>query len=412
MTTAQTISLYQQQGRFVGSSKHHVAFVAGIGSGKTIAGAVRALLASQGYIGNQRVLQTPNLGVVTAPTYTMLRDATLRAFQSVAGEAIADFNKAEMLIRLRNGSEILFRSTDNPDRLRGPSISWWHGDEAAMYEADVWNIMIGRLRQFGKQGYAWVTSTPRGRNWLWQRFVRDATDDYRIFHARSNDNIHLDRSIVAAWEQSYVGDFARQELGGEFVAFEGLIYSEFDRHLHVTQQRPISFKRVVAGVDFGFANPGVILVIGLDSDNRAYHIHEEYQRQRQIDEWATVAKQLRELWRIETFYCDPSEPSYIQKFNAQPGVNAVQANNSVLPGIQVVKARLMRQADGKPRIVIAPSAANTIAEFETYQWLENKFGVRDEPLKTGDHAMDALRYALVGIDRLRQPVTAQIRKYA
>jgi PBSX family phage terminase large subunit len=412
MMTTQTIQLYHQQGRFVGCSKHHVAFVAGIGSGKTIAGAVRSLLASQGYIGKRRVIPTPNLGVVTAPTYTMLRDATLRAFQQVAGEAISDFNKSEMLIRLRNGSEVLFRSTDNPDRLRGPSISWWHGDEAAMYEADTWNIMLGRLRQFGQQGFAWITTTPRGRNWVWQRFVRDATDDYRIFHAKSADNVHLDRAIVSAWEQSYVGDFARQELAGEFVAFEGLIYNEFDRALHISQYRPTHFKQVIAGVDFGFANPGVIQVVGLDSDGRAYLVHEEYQRQRQIDEWANVAKQLRELWHIETFYCDPSEPDYIKKFNAQPGVHAVGANNSVQPGIQVVKARLMRQADGRPRLFISPTAVNTIAEFESYQWLENRYGVRDEPLKSGDHAMDALRYALMGIDKLRQPVRAEIRRYA
>jgi PBSX family phage terminase large subunit len=279
-----------------------------------------------------------------------------------------------------------------------------------MYTPDVYNIMIGRLRQFGKQGYAWITTTPRGRNWVWQRFVRDENVDHYIFHATSQDNVYLDRSIIGSWEQSYVGDFAKQELGGEFIAFEGLIYPEFDRDLHTSVLQPKHFKRVIAGVDWGFANPGVILVVGLDSDDRAYLVHEEYQRNRQIDDWANVAKQLRDMWNITTFYCDPSEPDYIKKFNAQAGVTAQQANNSVLPGIQTMKARLMRQGDKLPRLFINKSAVQTISEFESYQWAENKYGVRDEPLKTGDHAMDALRYAIMGIGK--EPYRASFKRYA
>ena len=58
-------------------------------------------------------------GVVTAPTYTMLQDATLRTFFDIGGDLVTDYNKNEHRATMVNGSEVLFRSADNPDRLRG-----------------------------------------------------------------------------------------------------------------------------------------------------------------------------------------------------------------------------------------------------------------------------------------------------
>jgi len=398
-----------KQGRFVGTQAHHAAFVGGIGSGKSFGGSVRALLASQGFIGRREVLQTPNLGMITAPTYPMLKDATLRTFLEIAGDAVVDFNKNEMTATMSNGSEILFRSADNPDRLRGPNISWWFGDEAALYRDDVFTIMIGRLRQFGAQGYEWQATTPRGRNWVWRNWVRDNAEnpDWFLVQSTSRENSYLDEAILTSWESVYSGDFAAQELGGEFVAFEGLIYTEFDRSKHVTTYRPDEFQRVIAGVDWGYTNPGVILLFGIDGDGRMWQVEEHYQRQRQIDEWVNVAKQVDEVWRVREWHPDPSEPDFIAKLKAA-GLRGVQnADNSVIPGIQAVKGRLIRQGDGKPRLFVHPSCANTIDEFESYQWAPNakrdaSQGFRDEPLKAKDHAMDALRYAVMGANVQRR----------
>ena len=395
MTNDLHFKFYGPQYDFVVAPQHYVALCGGIGSGKSYAGAIRTLTAALGQIGEKRV-PTPNLGIVTAATYPMLRDATFRVFREIARPFIADVNMSEFRVTLTNESEILFRSATNPDGLRGPTILYWWGDEAALYGDMVWKIMIGRLRQFGMHGYAWPTTTPKGRNWLYQRFVETADEDYRIIRASTRANPFLSEEYVASLEADYTGDFARQELEGDFVLFEGLIYLEFQRDTHVVTEWPQSFKRVVAGVDWGYANPGVILVVGLDYDDRAWIIHEEYRRQTRIEEWATLAKQLASTYSIETFFCDPSEPDFIEAF-AEQGCYAEGANNDVLPGIQEVKARLARRGDGLPRLLLTPDAANTIVEFGQYQWMETRDGVRDRPKKINDHAMDALRYACMGV---------------
>lgn len=404
-------AIYPKQEDFIFASERHVAFVAGIGSGKSIAGALRALRAAYGRVGAADI-PTPNIGFVTAPTYKMLQDATVRTFRDFAGDYIARFNKSDMIATMRNGSEVLFRSTHEPENLRGPSISWWWGDEAALSSAESRKIMIGRIRQFGRAGYDWQTTTPRGRNHIWQRYVQDVRPGFRLIRAATRENVFQDAEIVADWEEEYVGDFARQELLGEFVAFEGLIYPEFDRTRHVTTAQLGERRRAVAGVDWGYANPGVILVLAIDGDGGMHLVDEHYQRQRRIDDWVTVAAQTRAIWEISAFFCDPSSPDNIRAFR-QAGLPAQEADNTVLTGLEKVKARLAgRGADGRPRLVIGSDAANTIAEFEMYQWATNRHGVRDEPVKANDHAMDALRYAVMGIDGKKKTVTTQGWNYA
>lgn len=389
---------YQQQFAFVQSEEHFSAFVGGIGSGKSYAGCARALKASYGRVGTKKI-PAPNVGMITAPTYPMLRDSTLRTFLEIAGSRVVDFLRSEMIAILENGSEILFRSADDPEHLRGPNISWWYGDEAALYTKMAWNIGIGRLRQFGRQGFAWLTTTPKGRDWIYKQFALAEHPDYRLIRARTTDNRYLDEGFVASLREAYAGDFALQELDAEFVAFEGLIYPEFDTTTHKIMMMPPRERitRVAAGVDWGYTNPGVILVGGMDSDGRLYLLHEEYQRKRLIEDWVSVAGQLRETWGVDTFFCDPAEPTYIDKF-VDAGLYAVKADNTVNAGIQAVKSRLVMRQDGAPRLSVAASCANTLVEFEQYQWAEGRDGLRDQPMKANDHAMDALRYLTMGMN--------------
>lgn len=107
---------------FVYSASRFSFYVGGLGAGKTTAGAMRAILWAIAHPGS--------LGVIGAPTYPMLRDATARTFFALLpAEVIASYNKTEGHLTLRNGSEILLRSLDAPDRLRGLNLSWFWLDE-------------------------------------------------------------------------------------------------------------------------------------------------------------------------------------------------------------------------------------------------------------------------------------------
>jgi phage terminase large subunit len=91
-------------------------------------------------------------------------------------------------VRLRTGAEVLFRSADEPDRLRGPNLSGVWLDEASLMPPDAFTVAIGRLRQAGAQGWLSATFTPKGRqHWTFETFATGRPDT-ALFQARTADN--------------------------------------------------------------------------------------------------------------------------------------------------------------------------------------------------------------------------------
>lgn len=375
--------LYGRQYDFMYTDARFSAFVGGIGSGKTYVGAARSLFTA---------LNSGGLGMVVAPTYPMLRDATLRAVTDLAeaSHIPIQINRQEMLLRVQAGAqgEMVFRSSSVPDRLRGPNLNWAWMDEGAMCPAAAFDILIGRLRAKGAAGDLWITTTPRGRNWLWER-----RDTIKLYRARTQDNPFLNTEFIDALESAYTGRFAEQELGGEFVGYDGLVYELFDTDRHIVE-RSGPWQRVIAGIDEGYTNPAVILVIGLDGDDRAHVLAEYYERRVLQADFVTQAMAMQQALGVSMFYADPSAAGLIADLRAS-GLPVQPAKNDVLNGIRHIQARLATQGDGRPRLTVDPECANLRTEMLSYVWRERSDGTRlDQPEKSHDHAVDAMRYAL------------------
>jgi PBSX family phage terminase large subunit len=366
------------QARFLASKAKYPAFIAGIGSGKTTIGAIKAILRAQ-----------DGDGVIIAPTYPMLRDATQHTLFGLLREGGLDFsfNKVENEARLF-GHRILFRTGDNPDRLRGPNLTWAWIDEAAMQKAAVWDITLGRLR-VGKPS-AWVTGTPSGFNWVHERWTAE-DPQYELINSSTVDNTYLPGEYLADLESSYSGEFAQQELHGQFVAFEGLVYSEFRRGVHVVDgELPDSYQRVRA-IDFGYTNPFVALWGAIDEDGRLYIYDEHYQRRELI---AHHAEQIKARGPVEWTVADHDAQDNAEL--RQLDIATTRARKDVLAGIQKVKARMIVQQDGRPRLYIHERCVNLLKEIGMYRWKES--ATKEEPVKENDHAMDALRYMVMQLD--------------
>ncbi|GAH83682.1 unnamed protein product, partial [marine sediment metagenome] len=212
------------QSHFIDSPSQFVALIGGVGSGKTYGGVAKAL---------ERSMEVVCDGMMIAPTYRMLKDSTLRTFKALAGDCIAEESKSDMRLTMANGSHILCRSAEDPDHLRGPSLNWAWLDEAAYMTEYIWPVVLGRLRdavgEFKPMGF--VTCTPKGMNWLYDVFVKQHTPEegYEVIHTTTYDNkANLDSNYIQNLEQGYSGKYLAQEIKGEFVAFEGLIYDMFD----------------------------------------------------------------------------------------------------------------------------------------------------------------------------------------
>jgi len=366
------IKLYPKQHDFFICQDRFAAFIGGIGSGKTHVGCLWGI----------QQAQPGTLGLVVAPTYPMLRDVAWRTFLDIAGDAVAIKGKAEMILTMQGGGEILFRSADNPDRLRGPNAHWALLDEAALCPHDTWDIVIGRLRAGGKVGPCRVVTTPKGRNWLYER-----QSEMTVFRARTEDNIYNSPEFVASLKRAYTGNFARQELYGEFVAFEGLVYPMFSREIHVRARVESEMKARWLGNDEGYTNPSVILDVGVDNDGRLHIFREWYRRGQLQDTVVSVNHEWYNKTHPQGVVVDASAAGLIAALRAV-NVPAMGHKGRVQDGISKVQNLLAIAGDGRPRLTVDPACVQTIAELESYCWKEG----RDEPEKQNDHAMDTIRY--------------------
>lgn len=395
------------------------ALVGGIGSGKSHVGVTRDIDFSLRW--------TRSLGVILGPTNQNLKDTTTRKFFELCPpEAIKDFNRSERHLIFNHpndtvsvagsrvvpadGSEILFRGADDDrvvDRLRGLELAWFHIDEAALCPPMLLDVLVGRLRQKGYRHAGWMTSTHKGKDWLYRRFEPDDREIKPvgpIWHTSVYDNAaNLPEGYISTLEAMYKGEWAKQELMGLHAKFEGLVYPEFDRVTHVVHGDLPKFYRMIFGVDWGY-HYAPILVLGLNDRDQWVVAEEWYGHMVTLDDQIIAANAIRNKYQGNMFYCDRSRPENILAFN-RGGLWAPEfEQGKVDEGILEVTRLLAKRPDGRPGLLIHESCTSTISEIESYMLAKRSGRDEDDPTLYKpvpaegqmDHAMDAMRYALMG----------------
>jgi len=181
------------------------------------------------------------LGLIGAPTYPMLRDATQRTFFEILewNQIPYDFHKQENLLTLRDmGSEIIFRSLDSPDRLRGTNLAWFGVDETTYTQEESWLRLEARLRHvMAKELCGYGCWTPNGYDWVYDRFIGPAKKvGYEAVLAQAYENVHLPKDFYARLETSYDSKFASQEVHGEYLSMRsGQVYHAFRREVNIRE---------------------------------------------------------------------------------------------------------------------------------------------------------------------------------
>lgn len=403
-----TIETFGVQADFVEDASRECLYIGGVGSGKSFGGAVKGL---------SKAIEYPGIiGIVAAPTYPMLRDATLRSYQDVIGQELwtaSVWRESELQLVLPWGSEILFRSTHHPARLRGPSIGFVHYDEAAVDETpEAYDVLLGRLRQPDVPHQIWLTTTPKGYNWVYELTLQQGV---KLFHAPTTANPHLDEKYIESLKRRYRGQYAEQELNGLFVQYEGLVYGDFKLQVH-TGEVPYNERWPVdLAWDFGGANPTAVLAIQQDASGNVYVIDEIY-RSRVIDEDIVVILRGKPYFEhIADAVCDSAAPDRIQRLQ-RLGVPARPANKGrIADGVEAVRALLINETElTGPRLRIdRENCQMLIKEFGQYRYADPSAerNRNEEPVDAWNHALDALRYWVVTKHR-PSPTTPAVRKAA
>jgi len=341
----------------------------------------------------------PSRVAYIAPTYQQARDIAWEALRKEFQGITSNINESrlELKVKCKDGGEstIILRGWESIETLRGQFFDFIVIDEIASMRNFwlSWEEVI-RPTLTDRKGKVMFISTPKGFNHFYDLF-NTQDEDYKSFHFTTYDNPFIDKDEVDKAKKELPSDRFAQEYMADFRKSEGLVYKEFSRDLHVYDDQPkFEQKGYYGAVDFGFTNPCAVLHAKLDRDNSYWITEEWYKTGRTEEQIGDYVK----TCGFNGVAPDPESPSAIEVLT-QKGVNVmevVKGRDSIKSGIDAIRALFKGN-----KIHIHRSCINLIQELETYSYPEKAINHNEPevPVKENDHALDALRYLIMTLQR-------------
>lgn len=162
---------------------------------------------------------------------------------------IAKINSSDLTITYINGATISLMGADQPDSLRGDSLSGCVIDEAAFVKPAAWYEVI-RPALSDQQGPCWHLTTPAGFNHfheLWEKAEDDPDWSHHSYSTIEGGNVPA-TEIEAARRDLDARTF-RQEYLASFEAAAGRVYYDFDKD-NITDEAEDNGGHIYVGLDF------------------------------------------------------------------------------------------------------------------------------------------------------------------
>ncbi len=393
------------QKRFHNSAARFKGFSGPIGSGKSQALCQEALRLS--YMNPGRT------GLMGAPTYPMLRDATQAAFLEVLEQNRIrhELNRAENSLMLpETGSKILFRAVEEFERLRGSNLAWFGLDELTYTGEQAWLRLEGRLRDpKAKRLGGFAVWTPKGFDWVHERFIANPVEGYETVVASPFENrFLLDRipDYYARLKSSYDARFYQQEILGEYLSVHvGRVYYAFDRRENVAEAEVVATRPLMWALDFN-VDPMCSVVAQVDGDKVTVLDEIVLRRVSTRDACEEFARRFPGHAAGLMVYADATgarlqttgttDIVILREFLQSGAYGTVRfkipkSNPAVRERVMLMNGKL-ESAAGERGLKVHPRCKELINDFEQVMYKENSLIVDKERDPRRTHLSDALGY--------------------
>lgn len=171
-------------------------------------------------------------------------------------------DESELIIYLKNGSEIHVVGMDRPERIEG--MPWDHFllDEFGNMKPTVWEENI-RPALSDRKGTCDFIGVPEGRNHYYdlkQLAEEKRNKDWKVWHWHSDEILDSDEIEAAKRDMDEL--MFEQEYGGRFISFSGMAYYAFNEKIHVGKYRQFYDKTRPLILCFDFnVSPGVAVIV-------------------------------------------------------------------------------------------------------------------------------------------------------
>ena len=382
--------------------------VGGYGSSKSYHVALKLIL---------KLLGEKRTALVVREVYDTHRDSTFSLFEElVNGLGVAHHVRcvtSPMQVRFPNGSKIIFKGMDKPEKLKSinnVSIIWIEECSEVKYEG--FKELIGRLRHPSLSLHMLLSTNPVSKgNWTYKHFFKAEAkayfvlDDEELYekktivagdcyyhHSTADDNLFLPKSYVEQLEElkQYDPDLYRIARLGHFGVNGILVLPQFEVKPHsevmdeINRLKNPGFKN---GMDFGFVDSyNAVVRMAIDHQEKILYIYWQYYSRGKTD--PEIAKDLEEanLKKVK-IKADNAEPKTIRYFQQQ--------------GFRIYACRKLTRLENTKKvkrfkkIVCSDSCKDVIRELKDLTFAVDRQGeILEDEFNIDPHTLSAIWYGI------------------
>lgn len=386
--------------------------------GKRGPGKSHTIMAQVGLDDCQRVedLKVLFLRKIQKAARESLEDIVRKVFQYTPHIPTADG------IRYRNGSRIIiggFKDEKDIEKYLGIEYDVIVIEECTQISSTKKEKLRGSLRtskpNWRPRIYLSTNADGIGLQWFKQMFVEPFRKGIQKL-TRFFDVTHIYNPFInpeyQAWLDSLTGPLGKAWKDGDWDAFAGMAFPQWNHERHVVQpfEIPAHWLKWRA-TDWGFASPFCTLWLTKDPDTRRIYVYRELYSANMTDR--QQARAIRDMSPdAETYFIHYADPSLWERKNREGQVYSTadeyraekviltKADNDRLSGKRKVNNLLADLADGEPGLQIFETCPHLIDQMGSLA--SDERNPEDVDTDQEDHAFDTLKYGLTNEKRADQ----------
>lgn len=348
-------------------------------------------------------------------------------------EVLLKKNQTELRMKFINQSEIIFKSAEVAENLRGATLHGVVLDEVREMPKEIWSMIIQPMLAT-TSGWAVFASTPSGFDSFYdiaERARSDATGQWSYFHAPSTCNPLFTQEeferlkgemSAAEFDQEIMAEFRDMHAGKAYLNFSN---DNITDQFIINPDRQLSpHLPILVALDFNISPMSWCL--GQVRGENFYFFDEISLKNSHTQE---AAKEL--VQRVighpagvllvgdatsnarQRAAAGKSDYSIIEEILSANGIHYENRTPDSNPGVKdrvnIVNAKL-KDATGNPHLWMHPRCVNLIRDFQRVSWKEGAQATLDQakdPMLT--HMSDAVGYSISQLSRLWQPSPGTLR---
>ena len=227
-----------------------------------------------------------------SPIYSQANKVHKELYEAVKDSGLIQKNNfSDNSLTLRNGSELIFRSAERPDSIRGYTCDYGVIDEAAFIKNDAWGQAIRPVFAIRGKKVVFI-STPKSKNWFYDLFQLGQNPDhkrYKSYVGSSSDSPYMDPEEIEDAQKTLPPQIFEQEYLATFIDGGGEVFTNLKANTF--NKYPQQSGQVYCGVDLGRADDYTVATF-IDKTGNVLEVYRNNKQQ-----WSVMVSEMLVLIR-------------------------------------------------------------------------------------------------------------------